>query len=98
MAVYTRRSTTVVGSLIRGIGAVIAAILILHVLFELLGANAANSFVRFVASWAGTLALWFKDLFTTGNVQVDLILNYGLAVVFWVVVFGVLARLVDHAG
>lgn len=98
MAVYTRRSTTMVGSIIRAIGAVIAVILILHVLFVLLGANAANSFVRFIADWAGTLALWFKDLFTTGNAEVDLILNYGLAVVFWVVVFGVIARLIEHAG
>jgi len=97
MAVYTRRRTSVVGSIIRGIGALVALILVLHVLFVLLGANPANAFVQFIASWAGTFALWFKDLFATGNAQVDLILNYGLAVLFWVVVFGLLARVVDRA-
>lgn len=97
MAVYTRRRrTTVVGSIIRWIGAVIAIILALHVLFVLLGANAGNAFVQFVANWAGILALWFKNLFATGNGQLDLVLNYGIAIVFWVIVFGLLARLVDR--
>lgn len=98
MAVHTRRSTSMVGSIIRTIGAVIAVILILHVLFVLLGANQANAFVQFVARWADTLAVWFKNLFTTGNAEVDLILNFGLAALFWVVVFGILARLVGRAG
>jgi hypothetical protein len=98
MALYTRRRTTVVGSIIRGVGAVIAVILVLNILFALLGANPGNAFVQFVANWAGVLALWFKNLFATGNAQLDLILNYGLAVIFWVFVFGLLARLVDRTG
>ena len=95
MAVYTRRRTTV-GSVIRGIGAVIALILALHILFVLLGSNGANAFVQFIAYWAGVFALWFKGLFLTGNGQMDVLLNYGIAIVFWLVITGLLARLVDR--
>jgi hypothetical protein len=95
MVVYTR-GRTAVGSVLRGIGAVFAAILALHILFVLLGANAGNKFVQFIGYWAGVLALWFKGLFTTGNGQLDVLLNYGLAIIFWLVVFGLLARLLDR--
>jgi len=95
MAVYARRRTSV-GSVIRGIGAIFAVILGLHILFVLMGANAANAFVRFIGYWAGILAVWFRNLFATGNVQVDVLLNYGLAIIFWLVVFGVLSRVVDR--
>lgn len=95
MAVYARRRTSV-GSVIRGIGAVFAVILALHILFVLMGANAGNAFVQFIAYWAGVLALWFKGLFATGNGQMDVLLNYGLAIVFWLIVTGLLARLVDR--
>lgn len=95
MAVYARRRSTV-GSAIRGIGTVFAVILALHILFVLMGANAANAFVRFIGYWAGVLAVWFRNLFATGNVQLDVLLNYGLAIVFWIVVFGVVARVVDR--
>jgi hypothetical protein len=95
MAVYARRRTTV-GSVIRGVGAVLALVLALHILFVLFGANAGNAFVQFIAYWAGVFALWFKNLFETGNGQVDVLLNYGIAIVFWLVITGLLGRLVDR--
>lgn len=97
MAVYTRRrSYTAVGSVIRAVGTVFALIIGLYMLFALLGANPANAFVRLISNWAGILALWFRNLFATGNGTLDLLLNFGLAIVFWVVVTGVLARIVDR--
>jgi hypothetical protein len=95
MAVYTRRRS-VAGRIISGIGAVIAIVLLLHVLFVLFGANVANPFVSFIANWANMFAIWFRDLFATGNPTMDLILNFGLAIVFWLVVTGLLARLVSR--
>jgi hypothetical protein len=97
MAIYTRsRRGTTVGSVIRAIGMVFAVILGLQILFVLLGANPANDFVQFIGEWSRLLALWFHNLFTTGNIKLDVILNYGLAIVFWIVVTGVLARLVNR--
>jgi hypothetical protein len=61
-----------------------------------LGANQANAFFKFVQSLAEPLALFFPGLFHTGNFNVDVLLNYGLAAVFWLVVTGILARAVSR--
>jgi hypothetical protein len=81
---------------ISGIGALFALIEILFILMIVLGANTANGFFRFVQSLADPLALFFPGLFSTGNFNVDVFLNYGLAAVFWLVVTGLLARAVSR--
>ncbi|HEY0636209.1 MAG TPA: hypothetical protein VGD67_01055 [Pseudonocardiaceae bacterium] len=82
--------------MIRGVGTFFAVILGLQILFVLIGANTANALVRFIGEWARLLALWFHNLFNTGNFKLDIIMNYGLAIVFWLVVTGLLARLVNR--
>jgi hypothetical protein len=79
---------------ISGIGAVFALIEVIYILMLILDANTANAFFRFIAALAEPLALFFPGLFQTGNNNVDVLLNYGLAAVFWLVVTGILARLV----
>lgn len=97
MAVYTRYDSAA-AAIVRGIGAVIAIVLAAHVLFVLLNANPGNSMVNFVADAARLLAVWFHNLFRTGNADMNLVLNYGLAIVFWLVVAGIIARIVRRAG
>ncbi|KJK48020.1 hypothetical protein UK23_18420 [Lentzea aerocolonigenes] len=82
--------------MISGIGVVFALIEILYILMIVLGANQANAFFKFVQSLAEPLALFFPGLFHTGNFNVDVLLNYGLAAVFWLVVTGILARAVSR--
>ena len=81
---------------ISGIGVVFALIEILYILMIVLGANQANAFFKFIQSLAEPLALFFPGLFATGNANVDVLLNYGLAAVFWLVVTGILARVVSR--
>ena len=81
---------------ISGIGALFAFIEVLFILMIVLGANPANAFFRFVQSLADPLALFFPGLFSTGNFNLDVFLNYGLAAVFWLVVTGLLARAVSR--
>ena len=38
----------------------------------------------------------FPGLFSTGNFNLDVILNYGLAGVFWLVVGAILARVIGR--
>lgn len=98
-AVLRRRSgrgTAV--TVIRVVGAVFAGILVLHILFGLLGANPNNSLVATVGDVANALALWFVNLFTMNDANLQLLLNYGLAAIFWLVVAGLLARVVGRAG
>jgi hypothetical protein len=81
---------------ISGIGALFALIEILYVLMIILGANQSNAFFGFLRSLAEPLALFFPGLFDTGNYNVSVFLNYGLAAVFWLVVTGILARVVSR--
>ena len=74
---------------------VIAVIIAAHIVFVLLGANPTNSIVSTDADWAGTLASWFKDLFTPHNYKMAVFLNYGVAVVFYLIVGELLHRLVN---
>jgi len=99
MSTYVRRRSyyrhdSIAANIISAIGAIIAVIIVAHILFVLFGANPANTLVTFVRNWANVLALWFHDLFNTGNATLNLIVNYGLAIVFWLVVTGILARIV----
>jgi len=79
---------------IAGVGALFALIIVVYILLILFGANPGNAFVQFIASLAQPLALFFPGLFDLTNNTLELILNYGLAAVFWLVVTGFLARLV----
>ncbi|MFB9906313.1 hypothetical protein [Allokutzneria oryzae] len=92
-----RSGGSVVASVVRAVGTVIALILLAHVIFALTSVNEANVLVQFVASWANALALWFVNLFVTGNGTMDLILNFGLAILFWLVVTNIVVRLVRRS-
>lgn len=82
--------------IITGVGTVFAVIEVIYILMILLGANAGNAFVRFIRSIAEPLALFFPGLFPIDNPQVAVLVNYGLAAIFWLVVTGLIARLFFH--
>ncbi len=88
-----RGSSTAAG-LISLVGGLFALIEVVYILLQVLNANPVNKFFTFIKSLAEPLALFFPGLFTLGNHDVDVILTYGLAAVFWLVVCGFLARLV----
>ncbi len=79
---------------ISGVGALFALIEVIYILMILFGANPANAFFRFIQQLAEPLALFFPGLFQLGNYSLSLIVNYGLAAVFWLVVTGILARVI----
>jgi len=85
------RVTTTVVTIISGLFAVVLG---LHVLFELLGANEANALVVFVNDLARALDLFFHDLFTPDYQWLRILLNYGLAALFWLVLGRVIVMLI----
>ena len=78
-------------SLVGGIFALIEGIYILLLVF---GADQSNRFFTFINSLAEPLALFFSGLFHTGNGDLDVIVNYGLAAVFWLLVSSLIAGVV----
>ena len=93
----TRRTLTgrySIARVISGIGALFALIEVVYALLLIFGANQSNAFFSFMHAIAVPLALFFPGLFNPGNYDVAVILDYGLAAVFWLVVTGIVARIV----
>lgn len=80
------------GDLIFLVAVIIAIILIAHIIFVLIDANAGNDIVHTDANWAAWFATWFLDLFTPTSHKLNVFLNYGTATVFYLVVGGILRR------
>jgi len=92
---WSRAGSGTAARVVQLIGAVFALIEVVYILLNLFGANAGNAFFRFIQSMAEPLALFFPGLFTLANNALETIVNYGLAAVFWLVVAGLIARVVS---
>ncbi|MFI6866490.1 hypothetical protein [Nocardia sp. NPDC050406] len=80
--------------IIGGVGTLFAIVEAFYILLFVLEADPANKLFTFVQSWAEPLALFFPGLFRTDSVKLDVLLNYGLAAIFWLVVTSFCARMV----
>jgi hypothetical protein len=93
MAEYRNRSA---GRFALLAAAIIAVIIVLHIIFVLIGANTGNSIVSTDANWAWHLAAWFRDLFTPSNYKFAVVVNYGIAALFYLIVGRIVASIVDR--
>lgn len=84
----------VVAGVVRWAGLLFAVVLVVHVLLTVGGANPDNVITRFFDGTAQPLSLAFADLFTPADPKLRVLVNYGLAAVFWLIVSGVAARLI----
>ncbi|HEV7648394.1 MAG TPA: hypothetical protein VGP26_09555 [Actinophytocola sp.] len=88
---------TVVGflaGLVRWAGLAFAIVLVVHVLLTVGKANPDNGITVFFAHAADPLALAFRSLFTPANAELRVLVNYGLAALFWLIVSSVISRLI----
>ncbi|HEY0637496.1 MAG TPA: hypothetical protein VGD67_07600 [Pseudonocardiaceae bacterium] len=92
-----KRAADVLVTLIRLVCGLAALLLVAHVVLTIGDANPANGITRFVAAWADRLAWGFRDLFTPADATLRVIVNYGAAALVWLVVGGVLTRLLRRA-
>jgi len=88
----------ILASIVRWVGLIFAALLVIHVIFTVGSANPDNGIVTFVRGWADGLALGFRDLFTPSDEKLRVLVNYGIAAVFWLVLSGVLAKIIRRVG
>jgi len=92
------KAASVVASIVRWVGLVFAAFLVIHVIFTVGSANPDNGIVSFVRSWADSLAIGFGDMFTPSDGKLRVLVNYGIAAIFWMVVSGILAKVIRRVG
>ncbi|WHT19736.1 hypothetical protein N8J89_01210 [Crossiella sp. CA-258035] len=98
-AVLTRaRIVGVLAGALRWIGTIVAVVLVAHVVLTVGGANPENGITQFVASWADPLALGFRDLFMPEDPKARVLVNYGIAALFWLIVTSIVVRIVRRLG
>lgn len=95
---WRAQAVAILATVIRVLGALFALVLVAYVVLTIGDANPANGITRFVDSWANFIALGFQDLFTPADAKLRVLVNFGLAALFWLVVSSVLARIVRLLG
>jgi hypothetical protein len=97
MATTATSEQRTAGRVIEILAIVIAVILVLHIVFVLLGANAGNDIVRTIGDWATWFATWFLNMFTPSSYKLAVTLNYGLAAICYLLVGRILATVINRA-
>lgn len=88
----------VLSSAARIIGTLAAGTLAAHVVLTLGNANPDNSITQFIANWAQPLSMGFHDLFQPDDPMLAVLLNYGSAAVFWLVITSIIMRILRLLG
>lgn len=81
---------------VTGIGGLFALIEVVYILMLIFGANQMNGFFNLIRQIAEPLALFFPGLFNFTNNDLSVIVNYGLAAVFWLVITGIVGRVLGR--
>lgn len=81
-------------SVITGIAAIIAGIIVVGIILVLVKANQNNDLVDFVLDIGRFFARPFDDLFPQDDVREDILVNWGIAAIAYLVVGAIIARIV----
>jgi hypothetical protein len=82
-----RRALAVLGGLVQ----LVIGLIVLYIVFTLGKANPGNPWAVFVSGWAPKFNLGLANLFK--GMQFALLINYGIAVIVWLIIGSVLKRL-----
>lgn len=88
----------ILATIIRWVGLLFAVVLVVYVILTVGNANPNNGITQFVHSWADTVSLGFKNLFTPDDPKLRVLVNYGIAAIFWLVVTAIVAKLLRRLG
>ena len=91
----TRKTLGILAALVRLVTVVFAAILVIHIVLTVAAANPRNGITTFFAATANHLTLGLGNLFLPASVSLQVILNYGIAAVVWLIIGLLLARLLQ---
>ena len=95
-AASAKVALSVVGSIIRTICAIMAFILVVFVLFAVGSANPTNWLVSFISEAAQHLTLGLTALFETGNPDYQVIADYGLPAIIWLIIGSIVGRVLKR--
>lgn len=93
-----RRGAGLLASVLRVVGLLIVAVLVVFIVLTLLDANFANTFAAAVRDLAAYFDLGLSNLFLPANPKIGVVLNYGVAAIVWYAITVVVVRLVRRIG
>ncbi|SEQ33974.1 hypothetical protein SAMN05216188_102818 [Lentzea xinjiangensis] len=88
------RVVGIVSGTISWVGLALAVVLVVHVVLTVGGATPDNPITSGVKAVAEPVALAFKDLFAPADARLRVIVNFGLAALFWLAVRAIVLKLV----
>ncbi|MCD2192973.1 hypothetical protein LQ327_06170 [Actinomycetospora endophytica] len=86
------------GGLVRLVTGLFAAVLIVHIVLVVLGANPDNTVARVITELADSLTLGLQNLFLLGNPTLQVVVSYGLPALVWLAVGAVIVGLLRLLG
>ncbi|MCP2181701.1 hypothetical protein LY12_002978 [Prauserella alba] len=92
------RGVGLLAGIVRWVGLAFALVLVLHVVFVIGEANPENGIVQWVADTSENLAVGFHDLFQPADPKLLVLINYGIAAIFWLVVSSIVAKVIRRVG
>ena len=81
------------GNVIQTIAGVIAAIIIIGIVLVLIKANPNNQIVDFILDIGNFLTKPFHGLFPQDNPRQDILVNWGIAAIVYLIIGAIIARL-----
>ena len=85
------RLAGLLAAVVRAIAGIFAVILVVHIVLVLGSANPDNGITKLIGDLARPLALGFKGLFSPDNPKTMVLVNFGLAAIFWLVLGALIA-------
>ena len=90
---YERSAGSGIARIVSAIFAVIAVILLVHIVLVFADASTTSAIVKDIANVAAKLAWGFKALFSFSSAKLTVFVDYGLAALAYLLVGAVLVRL-----
>jgi hypothetical protein len=92
------KAANVLATVVRIVGYAFAAVLVAYIVLALVGVNTSNGVAQVIGSIGDTVVLGFRDLFLLADPITTIMVGFGLAAVFWVLVAEFGSRLVRWLG
>ena len=92
------RVAGVLATIVRVVGYLLAAILVIYVLLSVVGVNIENGVAQGIGTIGNIAVIAFRDLFVLADPILTIVVNFGLAAVFWVLVAEFGSRLIRFLG
>jgi hypothetical protein len=84
--------------IVRLVGCLFAVVLLVRIGLAFTAVNQHNAIVEGIVKFADAIVLDFRDLFLPANPRTGLVVNYGLAAVFWLAVGLIIAWALSSVG